>query len=97
MPRQRCGSLREELGLELRVTPAYTETTQFLHEGEMRDNVDFYFVARCAAVAPTMRGETAEEIAMMREIRWWSVAEIEVAEERVFPVDLAARVREFSG
>ncbi|HKO19416.1 MAG TPA: NUDIX domain-containing protein, partial [Acidobacteriaceae bacterium] len=62
----------EELGLELDVRgPVYTEQNQFEHMGEMRDNLDFYFVARCPAEAPRMQGVTADEIALMRELRWW--------------------------
>lgn len=92
--------LREELGLEVEVCgPLYEEATQFEHKGEMRDNLDFVFVARCAAEAPVMRGVTADEIALMRKIRWWTEAEVQTAgetgEERIFPVDLAARMREF--
>lgn len=91
--------LREELGLELPMTAAYTEANQFEHQGEMRDNVDFVFTARCAADAPALRGVTPDEIELMKEIRWWTVEEIERAgntgEERIFPVDLAGRVREF--
>jgi 8-oxo-dGTP diphosphatase len=89
--------LREELGLEVEVRgPVYEEATQFEHQGEMRDNLDFVFVARCEAEAPVLRGVTAEEIAIMREIRWWGVAEIEASAERIFPVDLAGRMREFA-
>ena len=90
--------VREELGLELDVRgPAYTEENQFEHMGEMRDNLDFYFVARCQAEAPRIQGVTAEEIAMMREIRWWTAEEVEAAlaqGENVFPVDLVERMRE---
>jgi 8-oxo-dGTP diphosphatase len=90
--------LREELGLEVELEgPVYEQATQFEHQGEMRDNVDFVFVARCAADAPMLRGVTTEEIAMMREMRWWSAVEIEDSIERIFPVDLAARMREFWG
>jgi 8-oxo-dGTP pyrophosphatase MutT (NUDIX family) len=93
--------VREELGLELDLRgPVYTEQNQFEHMGEMRDNVDFYFVARCAAEAPRMRGVTADEIAMMQELRWWTAEEVESAlarGENVFPVDLAGRMREFGG
>jgi len=89
--------LREELGLELEVAgPVYTEATQFEHQGEMRDNVDFVFTARCAAEAPLLRGVTPDEIKIMKEIRWWSVQEIESSAERIFPVDLAERMREFA-
>ena len=93
--------LREELGLEVDVRgPVYTERNQFEHLGELRDNADFVFVARCAAEAPVMQGVTADEIALMREIRWWSVEEVEAAfarGERIFPVDLVQRMREFGG
>ena len=87
--------LREELGLEFaELRPVYIEPTQFEHQGEMRDNVDYVFVARCAEDAPVLRGVTAEEIAIMKEIRWWGVEEVEASEERIFPVDLAGRMRE---
>jgi 8-oxo-dGTP diphosphatase len=88
--------LREELGLEVEVRgPVYMEANRFVHQGEMRDNVDFFFVARCGVEAPVLCGVTAEEIAVMREIRWWRAEEIEASEERFFPADLVARVREF--
>jgi 8-oxo-dGTP diphosphatase len=90
--------LREELGLELDVRgPVYTETNQFELAGEMRDNLDHWFLARCAADAPKMKGVTEEELAMMQEMRWWTAAEVDTAPaagERVFPVDLAERMRE---
>lgn len=90
--------LGEELGLSVEVRgPVYEEATQFEHQGEMRDNLDFVFVARCEEEAPALRGVTAEEIAIMKEIRWWTAAEVEASAERIFPVDLAARVREFGG
>jgi 8-oxo-dGTP diphosphatase len=86
--------LREELGLEVEVVgPVYTEATQFEHKGEMRDNMDFVFRARCAADAPALQGVTADEIELMKEIRWWTAEEIEASTERIFPVDLAARMR----
>jgi ADP-ribose pyrophosphatase YjhB (NUDIX family) len=91
--------LREELGLEMEVVgPLYTETNRFELAGEMRDNVDHWFRTRCAADAPKMRGVTEEELAMMQEMRWWSAEEVVAAlagGERIFPVDLAARMREF--
>ena len=69
--------LREELGLEVEVLgPVYTEATQFEHKGEMRDNIDFVFTARCEADAPALQGVTADEIELMKEIRWWTAEEI---------------------
>lgn len=89
--------LREELGLEVEVVgPVYTEANQFEHQGEMRDNLDFVFAARCAAEAPVLRGVTADEIEIMKEIRWWGAEEIEGSSERIFPMDLAGRVREYN-
>jgi len=92
--------LREELGLVLEPRgPVYSEHNQFEHMGEMRDNHDFYIVAQCAAEAPRMQGVTADEIALMQEIGWWTAEEVEAAlrrGENVFPVDLAARMREFA-
>jgi 8-oxo-dGTP diphosphatase len=93
--------LNEELGLSVEVRgPVYEEATQFEHQGEMRDNHDYVFVARCAADAPVLRGVTADEIAIMKEIRWWAAEEIEsaiAAGAKIFPMDLAARMREFGG
>ena len=54
---------------------------------------------RCSADAPVLRGVTAEEIAIMKEIRWWTAEEIEAAGaagERIFPVDLAVRMRVYA-
>jgi 8-oxo-dGTP pyrophosphatase MutT (NUDIX family) len=91
--------LREELGLDMEVRgPLYTETNQFELAGEMRDNLDHWFVARCAADAPKMKGVTAEELEMMQEMRWWTAEEVEgelAAGAKIFPVDLAARMQEF--
>jgi hypothetical protein len=90
--------LREELGLSVEVRgPVYEEATQFEHQGEMRDNLDFVFTARCEEADPVLRGVTAEEIEIMREIRWWGAEEVEASAERIFPVDLVVRMREFAG
>jgi 8-oxo-dGTP diphosphatase len=87
--------LREELGITVRVEgPVYRDANQFWHQGEMQDNVDFLFRGRCKRGEPCLTGVTAEEIAMMREMRWWTAEEIELSEERIFPVELAGRVRE---
>src|ERR1700682_6049987 len=90
--------VREELGLELKVTgPVYCDSNQFLHQGEMQANVDFLFRAGCRREGPRLIGFTADEKEIMREIRWWSQAEIESSEERIFPANLAERMRELSG
>jgi hypothetical protein len=42
-------------------------------------------------------GFTADEREIMKEVRWWSAAEVEASEERIFPEGLAGRMREQSG
>ena len=86
--------VREELGLALRVAgPVYRDSNQFLHQGEMQDNVDFLFRAKCGREEPRLIGATADEKEIMKEIRWWSVAEIEASRERIFPENLAERMK----
>jgi ADP-ribose pyrophosphatase YjhB (NUDIX family) len=90
--------VREELGLELTVTgPVYRDANQFWHQGEMRDNVDFLFRAECGHEEPRLIGFTTDEREIMKEVRWWSEAEVEASEERIFPVNLAERMREQAG
>jgi ADP-ribose pyrophosphatase YjhB (NUDIX family) len=90
--------LREELGLELKVTgPIYRDGNQFFHQGEMQDNVDFLFRAECGREEPRLMGFTTDEKEIMKEIRWWSEGEIWASEERIFPANLAERMRELSG
>jgi ADP-ribose pyrophosphatase YjhB (NUDIX family) len=90
--------VREELGLELVVMgPVYCDRNQFLHQGEMQDNTDFLFRARCWREEPRLMGVTADEREIMKEIRWWSEAGIAESLERIFPENLAERMREQSG
>src|ERR1700712_1102342 len=90
--------VREELGLELKVTgPVYCDSNQFWHQGEMQDNVDFLFRAECGREEPRLIGFTADEMEIMKEVRWWSGAELEASKERIFPEGLAGRIREQSG
>jgi hypothetical protein len=90
--------VKEELGLELVVTgPVYCDSNQFFHQGEMQDNVDFLFWAECGREEPRLVGFTADEREIMKEVRWWSAAEVEASQERIFPEGLAARMREQRG
>jgi ADP-ribose pyrophosphatase YjhB (NUDIX family) len=90
--------VREELGLELKVAgPVYCDRNQFFHQGEMQDNVDFLFRAECGREEPRLVGFTADEREIMKEVRWWTEAEVEASQERIFPEGLAGRMREQSG
>jgi len=42
-------------------------------------------------------GLTVEEIGIMKEMRWWTAEEIEASGERIFPEELAARMRDSRG
>jgi ADP-ribose pyrophosphatase YjhB (NUDIX family) len=82
--------LQEELGVELAVEgPIRQDANQFMHQGEMQDNTDFFFTAGCARNAPRLAGVTPEEIRMMKEARWFSAAEVKALSDAVFPPDLA--------
>jgi len=90
--------VKEELGLELTVTgPVYCDSNQFWHQGEMQDNVDFIFRAECGREEPRLIGFTTDEKEIMKELRWWSAAEVAASEERIFPEGLAGRMMEQSG
>ena len=94
-PEAAARELNEELGVRVAVEgPVYRDANQFWHQGEMQDNQDFLFRGRCRRDEPRLAGVTAEEIGMMREMRWWTIAEIEGSRERIFPAELADRVRE---
>ena len=86
----------EELGLDLSLEgPVWVDHNSFEYCNEIVDNTDFYFRAECPRDAPKLIGFTAEEIKIMKEIRWWTVAEIEAAsqgEEKIFPAGLTAWV-----
>jgi hypothetical protein len=62
----------------------------------MQDNVDFLFGAECRREEPRLIGATADEKEIMKEIRWWSVAEIEASREKIFPENLVERIREMT-
>ena len=90
--------LREELGIEVAVEgPVYRDENMFLHQGEMQDNVDFLFWARCERAGPRLMGVTAEETGIMKEMRWWTVEEMARSGEQIFPVELAARMLDLKG
>lgn len=89
--------LFEELGLRLQLSgPVHEESGgTYTHLGETVRNFDVFFAGICEADAPRLGGVTAEEIALMHEIRWWSMDALRESSERIFPMqlaDLATRV-----
>jgi ADP-ribose pyrophosphatase YjhB (NUDIX family) len=89
--------VREELGLDLAMEgPVRVDRNEFVVRGEMCDNTDYYFLAHCERDAPRLIGLTAEEIAIMQEIRWWTLDEVEASSEKIFPAGLTGWVRALS-
>jgi 8-oxo-dGTP pyrophosphatase MutT (NUDIX family) len=88
--------LLEELGLRLPlVGPVHEESGgTYVHLGETVHNFDVFFAAKCARDAPRLIGVTTDEIALMQEVRWWGLDEIEATEERLFPATLARVIRD---
>jgi 8-oxo-dGTP pyrophosphatase MutT (NUDIX family) len=82
--------LFEELGLRLPlIGPVHEESGgTYVHLGETVHNYDVFFVAQCKRSAPKLAGVTADEIALMREARWWSTDEILHTSELLFPAEM---------
>jgi 8-oxo-dGTP pyrophosphatase MutT (NUDIX family) len=87
--------LFEELGVRpVLVGPVHEASGgEYVHLGETVRNYDVFFAAQCGREAPKLAGVTAEEILLMREMRWWAVEDIERATEPVFPEGCAEIVR----
>ena len=88
--------LFEELGIRPQLTgPVHEESGgSYVHLGETVRNFDVFFAARCAREAPRLLGVTEEELSLMQEMRWWSIAEIEATTVRLFPVNIAGLAQE---
>ena len=81
----------EELGLRLALSgPVHRESGgTYTHLGETVRNDDVFFAGVCAREEPVLSGVTAEEIALMREARWWPPEELRCSTERIFPAEIA--------
>ena len=84
--------LIEELGLRVPLLgPVHEERGgTYTHLGETVRNADVFFAAVCARSEPVLGGVTADEIALMREARWWLPTELVCTADPVFPAGLAA-------
>ena len=78
--------LHEELGLSMRVSgPIFTQKNTFPHQGCCRTTPTFTFAPSAPPDAPKLAGVTVDEIRIMREIRWWTKAEVQASSERIYP------------
>jgi len=70
--------LAEELALTVPLTgPVHTAASRFEHEDRRVDNIDLFFLARCEQQSVALHSVTQAERAAMKEIRWWTIAELE--------------------
>ena len=85
--------IREETG----IVDAVVGPVVWVREGVMRMPEpmlfkECYLVARCAGAEPTRDGWNALERELIDDIRWWTLAELTMTTERVFPPGLAQRL-----
>ncbi len=82
--------LHEELGLEVELAgPVHGEHAEWIEGGMRVFSDDSFFIARCNAAAPVLAGASEAERRVLREMRWWTLEDIDNAAERVFPASLA--------
>jgi len=85
--------LAEETGLVIDHPGPQIDRREFLMrapEGEEVLAEERYFIVRVAPFAVADSGWTELERRVVTEHRWWSPAEIDAAEEKIFPQDLTA-------
>jgi hypothetical protein len=71
----------------------HTVASTFEHEGNPVNNIDVFFLGRHEPQGVALHFETQTERAAMKEIRWWTISELERSSETVFPTDLAVVLR----
>jgi 8-oxo-dGTP pyrophosphatase MutT (NUDIX family) len=86
--------LAEELALNVFLTgPVHTVASRFEHEGKLVDNIDVFFLGRLEHQGVALHFATQAERAAMKEIKWWTIGELERSSETFFPRDLAGVLR----
>jgi len=71
----------------------WTREHVFRFEGRLYRQVERYFVAHVCTFDPLSQELGVEEAKALAELRWWTPAELEEAEEEFAPADLPALVR----
>lgn len=85
----------EELGsADVELTYLWTGRSEFRFADREVTQTEAFFLVRghSGVLGPEVKETHRRE--RILEARWWSLAEIESCQEAMFPVDLAARVRE---
>lgn len=90
--------LAEETGMVLAAAelcgPIWKRSASFRWAGSDFDQTEYFFVARAADSTVDTAGFTALEQNTVFGHQWWTAAELASTDERVFPVELAARLPE---
>jgi 8-oxo-dGTP pyrophosphatase MutT (NUDIX family) len=93
--------LFEETGLQIDAAdlgePLFDDVTDFPYDGTWYRQRQAFFVLRVPAWEVPVDQISPEEEHYIHEHRWWSVAEIMAADEPVYPLDLAVRLRRILG
>jgi hypothetical protein len=79
-------------GCRSRTWVAERNFTMMLPSGETVLSVERYFVVHAAGEALTRDGWTVDEVRVMTEHKWWSVAELQQTAETVWPERLIEMV-----
>jgi 8-oxo-dGTP pyrophosphatase MutT (NUDIX family) len=75
----------------------FDDVTDFPYDGTWYRQRQAFFVLRVPAWEVPVDQISPDEEHYIHEHRWWSVAEIVAADEPVYPLDLAARLRRILG
>jgi ADP-ribose pyrophosphatase YjhB (NUDIX family) len=79
--------IREETGLQLVALGPWVWTREHVFEfaGQVYDQQERFFMARVASFMPQVTGLEAAETAVVRDLRWWTVEELQSADEELIP------------
>jgi hypothetical protein len=77
--------------------PVHSVASTFEHAVKPVNNIDVFFLGRHEQQSVALHFKTQSERAAMKEIRWWTIAELERSSETVFPPDLAQVLRSLPG
>jgi ADP-ribose pyrophosphatase YjhB (NUDIX family) len=90
-----CRELREETGI-IAAEPlcwiAERDVT-YRWKGELWRSLERYYLARCASLALDTSGWNDRDRAWMRDVRWWTLAELESTQDLVRPPGLPGLIR----
>jgi 8-oxo-dGTP diphosphatase len=88
--------LAEETGIEVDEVGASIARLEFvlpMPDGETVWAEEVYFLVRCAANSISRDGWTDLERAVMTEHRWWSIGDLSLSKETIFPEGLVEMLR----